>query len=109
MPGRTVQVRVGGQVYRLVTSASDDEIHRLEAVVNDKLAEIVPRGRPLPPNALLLAAMALAHDLEEARTHAATTAGRAREALGRMLHRVDEALLEVNARSHVAEPDGDEP
>jgi cell division protein ZapA len=109
MAGRTVQVRVGGQVYRLVTSASDDEIHRLETIVNDKLAEIVPRGRPLPPNALLLAAMSLAHDLEEARAQVATTTGRAREALGRMLHRVDEALLEVNARSHAEEPGDDAP
>ena len=92
MGGRTVQVRVGGQNYRLVTSASEEEIHRLAGIVDDKLSAVVPPGRPMTPQALLLAAMSLAHDLEEARAKGDATAGRAREAFGRILKRVDAAL-----------------
>lgn len=106
MAGRTVQLHVGGQSYRVVTSATDEEIHRLEAMVNDKLAQVVPRGRPTPPNALLLAALALAHDVEEARARASVTAGRARDALGRMLERVDSALAEVGERAQASDEAG---
>ncbi|MFT3773804.1 MAG: cell division protein ZapA [Minicystis sp.] len=99
MPGRTVQLRVGGQSYRVVTSASDEELQRLAAVVDRKLAEVVPPGRAVTPQNLLLAAMSLAHDLETAhreldaeRARSAALADRARGAFGRMLERVDAAL-----------------
>jgi cell division protein ZapA len=105
MGGRTVQVRVGGQNYRLVTSASEEEIHRLASIVDEKLSAVVPPGRPMTPQALLLAAMALAHDLEEARSKTDATAGRAREAFGRILKRVD-AALELG-KSSTTEPLGD--
>lgn len=92
MGGRTVQVRVGGQSYRVVTSASEEELHRLATMVDEKLAAVVPHGRPMTPQALLLAAMALAHDLEETRSKAEATSARAREAFGKILKRVDTAL-----------------
>ena len=92
MAGRTVQLRVGGQTYRVVTSASDDELLRLAAVVDEKLAAVVPPGRAISPQAMLLAAMALAHDLEEERARSAESTARARSAFGRMLKRVDAAL-----------------
>lgn len=101
-----VQLRIGGQSYRVVTSASDEELQRLAAVVDQKLATVVPPGRAVTPQAMLLAAMALAHDLEEERAradqqrsrveaermNAAAIAERARGAFGRMLERVDAAL-----------------
>ncbi|WP_437633601.1 cell division protein ZapA [Sorangium sp. So ce854] len=92
MARRTVQLRVGGQTYRVVTSASDEELQRLAAVVDQKLATVVPAGRSVTPQAMLLAAIALAHDLEQERTRAAAIAGRARDAFGRILQRVDTAL-----------------
>lgn len=92
MAGRTVQLRVGGQTYRVVTSASEDELQRLAAVVDEKLAAVVPPGRPVSPQAMLLAAMALAHDLEEERSRSAQVTARAKSAFGRMLQRVDAAL-----------------
>lgn len=95
MPGRTVQLRVGGQTYRVVTTASDEELQRLAAVVDQKLATVVPAGRAVTPQAMLLAAMALAHDLEEERERGVAIANRARGAFGRMLERVDAALGEV--------------
>ncbi len=92
MAGRGVQLKVGGQTYRVVTSASEDELRRLAAVVDEKLAAVVPPGRPMTPQAMLLAAIALAHDLEEERGRAAHVATRARAAFGRILQRVDAAL-----------------
>src|SRR5688572_11332684 len=63
MAGRTVQLRVGGQTYRVLSSAGEEELQRLAAVVDQKLASVVPPGRPVTPQAMLLAALALAHDL----------------------------------------------
>lgn len=76
----------------MVTSASDEELQRLAAVVDQKLASVVPAGRAVTPQAMLLAAIALAHDLEQERTRASAIAGRARDAFGRILQRVDAVL-----------------
>lgn len=87
-----VPLRVGGQTYRVVTSASEEELTRLAAVVDRKLATVVPPGRPITPQAMLLAAMALANDLEEERNRNKALAEKAQSAFGRILHRVDTAL-----------------
>jgi cell division protein ZapA len=92
MAGRTVQLRVGGQTYRVVSSASDEELRRLAAVVDEKLASVCPPGRVVTPQAMLLAAMALAHDLEQERARVERLSARARGAFGRLLERVDAAL-----------------
>jgi cell division protein ZapA len=95
MAGRTVQLRVGGQSYRVTTSASDEELQRLAAAVDAKLAAVVPPGRAVTPQAMLLAAMALAHELEEERTRSASITAKlsgARGAFTRMIARVDAAL-----------------
>lgn len=92
MAGQAVQLKVGGQMYRVVSSASEDELRRLAALVDEKIASVVPPGRAVTSQALLLAAMALAHDLEEERARAEAIADRARGAFGRLLERVDAAL-----------------
>jgi cell division protein ZapA len=94
MAGRTVHLRIGGQTYRVTTSASDDDLQRLAAVVDKKLATVVPPGRPVTPQAMLLAAMALAHDLEAERARGDAIKAQARGAFGRMIERVDAALGE---------------
>jgi cell division protein ZapA len=107
MPGRTVHLRVGGQTYRVVTSASEEELQRLAAVVDAKIATVVPPGRLVTPQAMLLAAIALAHDLEEERARSETVKTRARSAYGRLLERVDAALAEeVAVPSAPAIPSG---
>ena len=92
MAGRTVHLRVGGQTYRVTTSSSDEELQRLTAIVDQKIATVVPPGRVVTPQAMLLAALALAYELEEERARTATVAAKARGAFGRMLQRVDAAL-----------------
>lgn len=95
MAGRTVEVKVGGQVYRLVSSASEEEVARLAGVVDRKLRALTPPGRPLAPQALLLAAMALAHEAEEERQRAQVVTEKAKGMLGKLLERVDAALDSV--------------
>jgi cell division protein ZapA len=97
--GRTVQLRVGGQSYRVVTSASDDELERLTLIVEQKLSQVAPPGRPVNPQALLLAALALAHDLEEERARHDDRLTKTRTAFGRMLERVDAALGTLDAEA----------
>jgi cell division protein ZapA len=97
MAGRTVHLRIGGQTYRVMTSASDEELQRLAAMVDQKLTAVVPAGRAVTPQAMLLAAMALAHDLEEERTRSDAIRAKARGAFGRMIERVDAALGEAPA------------
>lgn len=87
---RTVELRIGGQNYRVVSSAPEAELQRLAAVVNQKLAEVgALRGQP---NGLLLVAIALAHELEEERDRRSSLEARVRGLLGGVLHRIDRAL-----------------
>ncbi len=94
MERRTVQLRVAGQSYRVVTTATDGELKRFLSVIETKLGEVSPRGRALHPQALLLATLALAHDLEEERERAKRVEARAREALSHLVERIDAALEE---------------
>lgn len=92
MDGRPVQLRVAGQTYRVVSSASEEELHRLAETVNAKVHELTPPGKVPSSQAVLLAAMALAHELEEERARRLAVERRTREMLRRVLGRVDEAL-----------------
>jgi cell division protein ZapA len=94
MERRTVQLRVAGQTYRVVTTATDGDLKRFLSVIEDKLGEVNPRGRPMHPQSLLLATLALAHDLEEEKARAQRIEKRARETLSRLLERIDAALEE---------------
>jgi len=89
---RTVELRIAGQSYRVVSSAPEEDLKRLALVVGAKLAELVPKGRPVPPQAMLLAAMALAHEVETARGEQEALERRTRDLLRRTLVRIDDAL-----------------
>jgi cell division protein ZapA len=104
MERRTVQLRVAGQTYRVVTTANDADMKRLVSTLEEKLAEVSPRGRSVNPQAMLLAALALIHDLEEERGRAGRIEGRAKEALGRLLTRIDTALQEEGGAAPSAAP-----
>lgn len=94
-----VELRVGGQSYRVVTSASDDELKRLAGLVDARLRELAGPGRSISPQTLLLAAISLAHDLEEERAKRQAVEARSREMLRTVLSRIDAALDSL--------PDGD--
>ena len=91
-----VELQVGGQKYRVLGSAGDDTLLRLAALVDSKLREHA--GPHLnSPQGLLLAAMALAHDLEEERAKRQQVERRSREVLKSVLSRVDSALGTLEA------------
>ena len=92
MDRRTVELRIAGQSYRVVSSAPEDDLRRLAGRVAEKLAELTPRVKAMPPQAMLLAAMAFAHEAEEERARREALERRTRDLLRRMLVRIDDAL-----------------
>ena len=89
-----MQLRVAGQTYRVVTTATDGDLKKFVSIIEEKLVEVSPRGRAMHPQALLLATLALAHDLEEEKARAQRIETRARETLSHLLERIDAALDE---------------
>jgi cell division protein ZapA len=92
MERRTVELRIAGQNYRVTSSAPAEDLTRLAEMIEAKLGELVPRGRPAPAQAMLLAAMALAHDVEAERSEREALERRTRDVLRRVLVRIDDAL-----------------
>ena len=96
--GGTVELRVAGQGYRVVSSAPEVELHRLAALINQRLADLAPAGRAAAPQDLLLVAMALAHDVEQERELRRSLEARTRGLLQRLLARIDGAAAPSAAR-----------
>jgi cell division protein ZapA len=92
MAGRRVDLRIAGQSYRVVSSASEEELRRLAARVDEKVSEMVPAGKTAPPQALVLAAIALAHEVEVEQGRRRALERRSRDMLRRVLVRVENAL-----------------
>lgn len=87
-----VEVNVGGHLYRLVASAGEQSLQRYAGLVNERLRELTGSERAVHPQAMLLVAMALAHDLEEERARHRELRAQAEESLRSMLARVNAAL-----------------
>lgn len=87
-----VEVNVGGHLYRLVASSGEQSLQRYAGVVNERLRELTGSDRATHPQAMLLVAMALAHDLEEERARHRELRAQAEESLRSMLSRVNAAL-----------------
>ena len=90
-----VKLEVAGQSFKVVTSAPEEELRRLAAAVDAKMAELGPRGRAAPPQAMLMAALALAHEVEAERARRESVERRTRDVLRRALVRIDSALEEA--------------
>jgi len=98
-----VELRVGGQTYRVVATAEDADLHRLADVVDDRLRKLTAPGRPVSPQSLLLAALSLAHDLEDEQKRRLRSEQRSREMLSSLLVRIDAALEADSAEALVPE------
>lgn len=85
-------MRIAGQSYRVTSSAPEEDLNRLAQMIETKLGELSPRGRPAPAQAMLLAAMALAHEVESERVQRESLERRTRDVLRRVLMRIDDAL-----------------
>ena len=91
MDGRPVSLRVAGQSYKVVSSASEEELQRLASTVSAKVEELSP-NKAGTAQAVLLAAMALAHELEVERARRLSVERRARDMLRQVLGRIDDAI-----------------
>jgi cell division protein ZapA len=98
-----VELRVGGQTYRVVATAEEADLHRLADVVDDRLRQVTAPGRAVSPQSLLLAALSLAHDLEDERNRRVRSEQRARDMLSGLLVRID-AALEADCAELAASP-----
>jgi cell division protein ZapA len=90
MSRRTVVLTIGSKEYKVVSSATPEELTRLASTVSARLAE-VPPGRD-PAQALVLTALALAHDLEAEQQRSRSLERRSRDMLRRVLVRLDNVL-----------------
>ena len=95
MSEAAVQLKVAGQTYRVVTSAEPSELTRLASKVEDALSGVTPPGRQPSPQAPVLAAITLAHELEEERAKRQALEERHRRVLSSLLGRVDRVLEET--------------
>lgn len=92
MASRSVQLHVAGVSCRVVTSADDAELAALSAMVEERLAGVLKSGQPVTKEAILLVAVALAHEVTAERARSRAIADRARATLSRLLERVDGVL-----------------
>jgi cell division protein ZapA len=76
----------------LVASAGEQSLQRYAGLVNERLRELTGSERAVHPQAMLLVAMALAHDLEEERARHRELRVQAEESVRSMLARVNAAL-----------------
>jgi cell division protein ZapA len=106
MAGSPVELKVGGQTYRVVASAEETELKRLADLVDARLRSMSAPGRPISSQSLLLAAIALAHDLEEEKQKRIALEQRSREMLRSVLARIDAA---IEASDDKAESEGQSP
>ena len=102
MSGTPVELRVGGQTYRVVASSDEDELRRLAEIVDARLRSLTGTGRQVSPQTLLLAALSLAHDLEEERARRMKLETRSREMLGSLITRIDAAISATAERNEAA-------
>lgn len=89
---RTIELSIAGQKYRVVSTAGEAEVQRLAGIVSAKLSEVGAAERARSPHGLVLAAMALAHEVEAERGRREVVEAQTRDLLRRMLTRIDEAL-----------------
>ncbi|MEZ4223141.1 MAG: cell division protein ZapA [Polyangiaceae bacterium] len=99
-----VELRVGGQSYRVVASSDEAELQRLAQVVDTRLRDLAGPGRALAPQSLLLVAMALAHDLETERVRRKEVEASSKQMLTEVLARIDALLNECDPATESAEP-----
>ena len=104
MPKGPVELRVGGQTYRVIATAEEADLHRLADVVDERLRKLTAPGRSVSPQSLLLAALSLAHDLEDERGRRLRSEQRAREMLSSLVSRIDAALEADSAELAAAPP-----
>lgn len=89
-----VQLKVAGQTYQVVSSAAESDLRRLAKMVEEALEGVTAPGRQASPQALVLAAMTLAHELETERAERRDLQEKYQRTLKSLLERVDGVLAD---------------
>jgi cell division protein ZapA len=105
MAGSPVDLKVGGQTYRVVASAEETELRRLADLVDARLRSMTAPGRAISSQSMLLAAISLAHDLEEEKRKRLQLEARSKQMLRSVLARID-AAIEASDEKADGERDG---
>jgi len=93
MSQATVALTIGGQTYRVRSAATEQELRRLAAAVESRLRSVAGSTQSqLPPQALLLVAISLAHDLEHELALRKQIERASQDALQLLLDRIDGTL-----------------
>lgn len=103
-----VELRIGGRTYRVIASANEDTLHRLASSVDRKLREHSSASSINSPQALLLAAISLAHDLEQEQSKRQIFEQQTKAELKQLLGRIDQLTAQVvqtfKPSNHAAKP-----
>jgi cell division protein ZapA len=98
MSPATVALTIGGQTYRVRSAATEPELRRLAAMVDARLRIISgSQQNSLAPQALLLVAIALAHDLEHEHSLRKRLEHETQATLQLLLDRIDGAIQNADA------------
>jgi cell division protein ZapA len=97
MSEAVVQLKIAGQSYRVITSASTEDVGRLAARVEETLRSVTAPGRQPGEQSMVLAAITLAHDLEEERRARRALEARYEAKLEQLLGMVNAALGQSTA------------
>ncbi len=96
---QSVELRVGGKSYRVVSSASGDELRELALLVDSRLSRLSPSGTP-GSQGLLLVALELAHELRREQSLRAAAKVEMKSVLAGLLTRIDGALTASDPTSN---------
>lgn len=103
-----VPIRIGGQTYRVRAQASEQELQRLAATVDARLRQLAgPSLTTNSPNALLLVAMSLAHELDSERAAHRKLQRDTAELLQLLLDHIDRTLTVADATLSAASQPAD--
>lgn len=98
MSQATVAVTIGGQTYRVRSAATEQELRRLAATVDARLRVVSGSSQATPPpQALLLVAISLAHDLEHEQALRRKLERESYDTLQTLLDRIDSAIGTADA------------
>jgi cell division protein ZapA len=110
MSETVVQLKIAGQSYRVVTSATTDELARLTRRVEEALSSVTVRGRLPSEQDMVLASITLAHQVEQEREARRALERRYEAKLRQLLSQVDAALGQsANAPWNSAQVDVGDP
>jgi cell division protein ZapA (FtsZ GTPase activity inhibitor) len=95
--GRRISVTLGGKRYHVVTTASQEELEGLVALVEEK-ARAISGGKGGTSDGILLAALAFAHEAQLQRDRANQMSEKAQALAEAMLAEIGELLGETDAK-----------